>query len=586
MITGNNRARGVGVLGLLAGAAALGYAFGRLLEGHLGAAPPACALAAAALAAAWHGTAASALRLRVPLEAWWLGLAALAVAGLAPRLERTFAGLALERAGLLWLFGEWIKVPAGPYLGLLLLGGILAAVWVLTAFRCRNDRRLLWFAGLSSLALGGIWRTVMHPPSGDEPALLLAAWNWLETGSLDLSGALAGPAAVWSRAIEFRDEFHVYHTAGLPGGPRLTVHGFALPAVFGVLLAPAGRIGLALAMAAVSGLAAWGMARLAREVTGRRVSNLWLAAVLMGSPVAVYSVFLSPDLAGGALFAAGCLGLATRRAAPLAAAVIILPWLHHKLALTAAGLVAGAWVVSPGLGWRAGLALLGSVIPEFFAVNRALGLPAWPPAEWWVAGAGSFTSHPHVGTYSVLNWMRSVPGLLADRYAGLIYYPAWTLALAGCGLCFRGRAKPAARRAVAGMLVAAGPYLAVLLSYDTWMGGDGAPGRMLVMVFPLLAIGLAALDARPPAAWSRWGHLAVWLGIAHAQILIYMPPLAFRSAKLKIEAALSGVLGFDPLSVLPGISLERSSDFPGWLAVVWLAVLAAAWTRLRNQGHV
>jgi hypothetical protein len=175
---------------------------------------------------------------------------------------------------------------------------------------------------------------------------------------------------------------------------------------------------------------------------------------------------------------------------------------------------------------------------------------------------------------------RAVPGLLVDRYSGLIHYPAWLAGLAGCAAWWgarhgrvRGWFTPA--RAV---FLAAVPYLLVLLCYNSWEGGSGAPSRLLVVVFPVLALGLAALDRRLPAGGVRTLVLtAVWLGVAHVLLMLYVPPLAFLSAKQKVESLLVRAAGVDPLAVLPAIPDFLLPPPPVLPVLIWAAVLAAVW---------
>jgi len=176
--------------------------------------------------------------------------------------------------------------------------------------------------------------------------------------------------------------------------------------------------------------------------------------------------------------------------------------------------------------------------------------------------------------------IQSIPDLLADRYAGLIQFPAWVLALAGCWWWVR-QGKPRTAWAVQ---VAALPYLVILLVYNSWPGGTGTPGRMLVMVMPALALGLAALDRKLVAGTAKtWWTAALWVGIIHAHVVLFIPPLAFASAKEKIEALCVARTGVNPIALFPAVSKQSPGEFPGWLAVGWLAVVVTACAYLARR---
>lgn len=551
--------------GLGAGAAALGWAVAALLGPLSPAGPASAALLAAGIALA----AGRLLRDRIGGPAaflpCWAGVAALALPAMRDRLASRLGDATFERVGLIRIGDAWRHADPATYLALLPAGALAGAVawWML--FRARRNPAAVLGIGAAALGIAAVWRLMMHPPSGDEPSLLFAAWQWLVTGSADLTGPWDPRAAEWSRAVEFRDTLVRDHAIGAAGGPQYTYHGIVLPHVYGLLLWPAGRLGLALALVAVAVFAARAMLRAAATATGRPASGDLTALVMCGAPLAVYTVFTGPDLPAAALMAAGAAGLATGAVAPVALAAAALPWVHQKCVFLAAGLVFGAWMISRRHAAIVLGAFLLSFIPEVFWISGRIGVPVWPPTA-------IFSKHAQYGAaWSPGVWLQSVPGVLVDRYAGLLWYPAWVAALAGCArLAVRGAASTRA------VLAAGLPYLAALLSFNMWSGGNGAPARQLVPLLPLLAVGAAELDARVTGARKLVWRMLVWLSVAHALALLSVPPLAFESAKLKMEAALSGRLGVDPLAALPAISRLAPGGIPGPLAWGWLAAAAAA----------
>ncbi|MEK7475163.1 MAG: hypothetical protein AAB152_05955 [Candidatus Coatesbacteria bacterium] len=560
---------GLGLAGLLAGAAALGWGVAGVLGALSPLSPVPAALAAAAAAAVWVMAARPLLGGTAALWPWWLGLAGLALPVLAARLGPRLAGFSFERVGWLWLPGGWVRADPATYLVLLVAGALMGLACFLVLWSVRRDARAVWAAGLATLALAAVWRTVVHPLSGDEPSLLFAAWHWQFTGSADLTWAWGGAAEWLSRAGDFRDSLIRDHTVGPLTGPRYTYHGVILPHLYGLLLWPAGRFGLALALVGIAAGTVALMTKTAEAVLGKPVPAGWLAAVLVGSPLAVYTVFMGPDLPAAAVFAAGAFGLARRRPLVVALAAAALPWIHQKCLFPAAGLALAAWWISPRAGLGAGAALLASFVPEAVWISGKIGLPIWPPSAL-------FERHATYGAaYSLAYWGQSVPGLLVDRYAGLIWAPAFVLGLAGLAW-WRTR-----RSAAVSILAAAVPYLVLLLTFNMWTGGNGAPSRQLVVILPGLALGVLAVDLRLRAgAWRRVWDAALWAGIAHAHVLLFVPPVAFESAKLKLEAVAMNRLGIDPLTLLPAISKLDSGAWPGWLAVAWMAVLVFCWVAL------
>jgi len=564
-------------LGAAGGAGVLGWAFARLVGMAADTDAWQSALVGAVAGAIWGWMIPRAPdrdRLATP---WLAGVAALGLPAPVQLLRPRVAGRTFERVGLLWWGGAWSQADVATYAGLLALGALVGAICLAMNWHARGDRRLAWFAGLTTLALAAVWRTVVFPPSGDEPMLLFSAWHWLATGSLDVSHAFGEPGEVWSRAIDFRGDF-AFHTVGAPGGAAYIFHGVWLPCLYGIGLWLGGRFGLALLLVGLAALTVRLVERTAGALLGKPVSPLWITAMLAGGPLAAYTVFMSADLFGGALFALGAWGLVRRKPAAVAAAAIALPYVNHKFFFTAAGLLLAQGALAPATGAVVTAAFLAGFIPEVVMIARALGLPLWPIADFLAHRAAFGASG--IREFMPGVFIQAIPGLLADRYAGLIQFPAWVLALAGCWWWLRrARSKPGAA-----VQLAAIPYLLVLAFYNSWPGGTGTPGRMLVMVFPALALGLVALEQRLAVRWLRISlTVCVWLGVVHAHLVLFIPPLGFQSAKLKIETAIASRLGADPLTVFPGVSLEPPCVFPGWVALVWLVAIVGAWALVLNS---
>ena len=70
--------------------------------------------------------------------------------------------------------------------------------------------------------------------------------------------------------------------------------------------------------------------------------------------------------------------------------------------------------------------------------------------------------------------------------------------------------------------------------------------------------------------------MACWVGVAHALLILFIPPAGFASAKEKIEAAVLGRFGFNPLGFLPAVAKLPAGAPAGWLAGFWCLLLFLA----------
>ena len=70
--------------------------------------------------------------------------------------------------------------------------------------------------------------------------------------------------------------------------------------------------------------------------------------------------------------------------------------------------------------------------------------------------------------------------------------------------------------------------------------------------------------------------LACWVGVAHAHLVLFLPPAGFASAKEKVESALLGRIGINPLGFLPAVSKLPPGSPAGWLAAGWCLMLFLA----------
>ncbi|MEK7765627.1 MAG: hypothetical protein AAB368_05260, partial [bacterium] len=371
----------------------------------------------------------------------------------------------------------------------------------------------------------------------------------------------------------FRDDFLAAHV--LPGraGEAYNRHGMLLPFLFIPGYAFLGRLGLAALLAAAWGLLLARLARaLARSGLPERDGRTALVLLTIASPLPLFTVFMGPDLPTALLVTLWLAAALDGRRGAALACVAALPWVHLKGALLGAGLVLGGTILH-GVAWGAwsAAALGGSLAGLVGVLHAATPVPAWPPWSVLTYSAGHYNER-----FDLRNAPRSVLATLFDRHQGLVHFPLLLLALAGIVLLWRSRPRLAACAAAS-----AGPYLLALACYSQWHGGPGAPGRMLVVVLPLLAFPLAAAVGRLRAARAGRALLAggLGLGLVASWGLAAVPALAFVSAKARLESVAAAKLGVDPLGVLPGFGLDAPPPGTFPRAAVWLVLLAlgTAW---------
>jgi hypothetical protein len=484
-------------------------------------------------------------------------------------LSPALADVSFSQLGALRVGESWVKVSTGGYLcigvfGLALMGTVIGAA----AVQWRKSRAP-WLAFGLALFAAGAWRTLVFPPTGDEPYILLSVESLLASGNLDLDEEFSRRADRQVRPTSFRNEFEENHRVPGRHGESYTYHGLLLPFLYLPGYALLGRVGLCALLAAVCAVLLRGLTALLKESgfsPGTAMTTTGLLAI--ASPLPVFTVFLSPDLPTAVLATAGIYACLTGRTGLLLAAVAALPWIHHKSGLISAGLVLGAVLT---LGWRkallAGTTLALSGLALAAVAAKFTAVPVWPPTAFL-----SFYGSAYQGVFGPSNIPAAVFGTLFDRHQGIVWFPALLLSFAGIFL-LRGK------NLSAGFLAAvAAPYLAVLLMFNQWAGGSGAPGRMLVVVLPPMAVAMAgAVEFMGQSALGR--RLIAFFFAAGAALLWFIssiPAMAFVSARERVEGMMLERLGLNPLAILPRIA-NRALDEPTVLvSLMWVLVTALA----------
>lgn len=464
----------------------------------------------------------------------WPWLAALAVAGAA---LGAVAGRRLVLGPLILLTLPWLpwlpgRVPAafllwdGPLEGAVWVAALAGCAWPL-AFRAgasagakaagdawwRSPRRAPWVAaGLFATAATVAW-LVARPrlPAGDEPHYLVITQSLLRDGDLRIEN-------------NHRDTHYLEYFDGVlkPDFMRRGVDGqiysIHAPGVSALVLPAFAAAGYAGAVATVVAVGAVGMAALwwlTFVLTGS-AGAAWMAwsSVAAAAPMLLHACLIYPDPVGGVLALAGvgalvaldtgAVGLGGRAWLAIGGALAVLPWLHTRFALIAGGL--GLAIVLR-LWRRAG---------DRRDVLRFLAVPAFSALAWFAYFWSIYGTPNPAAPYGIrpeggLSFVPAgVAGLLIDQQFGLLAN-APALALAAAGFALLGRERP---RLAVELLTIGLSYLVTAASYPMWWGGYSAPARFIVVLVPVLALPLAVLWARGPAAIR--GAMAALLAVSAA----------------------------------------------------------------------
>ena len=418
--------------------------------------------------------------------------------------QSLFALLPLAAILLPWVPGlDAGLIYAGPMIVLIWAAAIVLgwgpALWRPLA-RCgcaTSPNRATAAAFLIAIASTSLaaWRVAPMIPGGDEPHYLIITQSLLKDGDLRIENnhAQRDYAAYASGQLEPQ-----YLTRGKDGA-IYPVHAPGLPALVAPAFALAGYQGAIVFLIIVMALASALVWRLAWIATGE-IGSAWFgwAAVAASCTWTFQSFLVFPDAMGAAALACGVwlilrLDLRSEPAplliAAVGAALALLPWLHTRFALIAAGL--GLMIVlrlyrGEGGARRIALFLAPPMLAAaaWFAMFQLIyGTPS-PIAQW-----GDTSDSRMSFIYSGLS------GLLFDQQFGFLpYAPALAAGLVGLAVGHAANWRAGTRMQLALLIVAA--YVAASASYAMWWGGLSVPARLFTVLLPVLAPGAAAV-------WSR-----------------------------------------------------------------------------------
>ena len=443
---------------------------------------------------------------------------------------------------------------------------------------------------LASTALVA-WRTAPMRPGGDEPHYLVATQSLLQDGDLRTENNYAQR----DYAPYYPPRLEPQYLVRGKDGAIYPVHAPGLPALVAPAFAVAGYPGVVWFLVLTLGLASALVWRIAWLATGD-VGAAWFGwATVAASCTWVFQSFLVyPDALGGAALACG-VWLVLRLDAdrpPSAVALVaggsalaMLPWLHTRFVVLAAGL---GVMIALRL-WR-----LGARRVVAFLTVPAVSAAAWFAFFWVIYGTPNPVAQWGGSGASRIAWIPGgLAGLLLDQQFGLLpYAPALVLGLAGLLVGTAPGWRRATRVQLLTLVVL--PYLAATVSYAMWWGGWSVPARMMTALLPLLAPAGAVLwlHVRRPAvrnallvavAWTMFatitlafagrGRLAFNVRQDKAGLWFdWLVPLLRWSQALPAFFRASDQLGRESLP-LPSFYLVSAI----WASVMAATVAGAAW---------
>ncbi len=344
--------------------------------------------------------------------------------------------------------------------------------------------------------------------SGDEPQYLLTATSIGEDGNLDIADEI--------------DEarYRTYHEVDLDPQTlvlddtdrQISPHDALLPALLAVPMRVGGWAAAKALLVVIAGVCAAVTTWVAIRRVGlpARPAAIGVTAAFVGLPLAAYGSQVYPEMPA-ALAVVAAVALLTSPAPTwwhdvgVLVALIVLPWLAVKYAPVVA--VLGIALLlrhrhdTPRIAILAGGAAVAALV--YVVAHRA-----------WYGGWTVYASGDHfaetgelsvVGTkVNLLGRSRRLAGLLVDRDFGIAAWsPVWLLAPFGLGL-LTARRWPG--RWLVPAVITAGWLTATFVALT--MHGFWVPGRQIVVVLPLAALGLAAVAARS----VRWATVTGVLG--------------------------------------------------------------------------
>jgi hypothetical protein len=361
-------------------------------------------------------------------------------------------------------------------------------------------------------------------PDGDEPHYLV------------INEALKRYGSIHVRQVYDHRDFTAFHPGPLdphlaaPPHETLPWHSIGGPLLWHVPYLLGGRTGVLLFMVVVSLLTVANVFWLLRGLgVDRRYAFLTGLGIGLGSTALTYSAkaFVEPLAALVVLYGFRVLTRAELRARDLllaSAALGTLPWVHSRfLPLEVPLVLLLAWRILRESGlrdrrrWLALLGPLGVLTVAFVTYLRTV----WDSFNPWVNQAGDehllFDANP----------AKNVVGVLLDQEHGVLFsYPIFLFVLPGVILAVAG----AHRTLHLQLLIAVGPYCAILLTSPGWWGGWAPPARLWAAVLPAFAFPIGyALQRAGSRLLAGWAVVCVLVTVGLDTLCRYSPGNGFSA---------------------------------------------------------
>ncbi|MEU7871233.1 hypothetical protein [Dactylosporangium sp. NPDC049140] len=354
-----------------------------------------------------------------------------------------------------------------------------------------GDRQLAWTLMAFSAVLYAIAAKMRlgMPPLGDEPHYLIMSIALGKYHTFDLTQAYANG----DYRVFYPDniEAHVYPNAD---GIMVPLHNFGGPILWTIPYEIWGRYGAQLVVVLASVLTVGVMYRIMRELgIVRSYATIVTGLFVVATPLYMYASMLFIDPFGALFVAYAVRVLVAARPAKWQVALASaglgwMPWVHGRFTLFTVilGVLLLLRVDRGGLkGVRALTAYIPAAVPmvvlllalEIFNYTHYRSLSPAPGNS--ALGDGLFQIPPQTG----------LAGILFDRQYGLIsHFPVLALAVPGMFLVGRRHGRMQSHWMLLAVIL---PYILAVSTFRTWWAGFTPPGRLPVVLVPLLAFYVA-----------------------------------------------------------------------------------------------
>jgi hypothetical protein len=470
---------------------------------------------------------------------------------------------------------------------------------------------LLFMAALTfkaAIILRFLWNTFLLPSPGNQSplkgrgqvALFLVVWVISGLAALWINQAVSttNEEAGWlleaesmtrgpGFAASSQDQLQTARAFYWPKNSETALPNISKDAFFAFLISPVmaggGRLGVLIAFSAIMALLACQLLVWLEEAGIQRGPAAAATGLLMlAAPIWVAGQQVLPDVPAMLLFVIGLRFLIKMDQKPwlpglgLLAAAGLLGWIKLRLAALAGGLVVcgGFDFLWRKWGWRKALAV--SIAMACLAAFTIWYLPKdwWPRAivfSWGDALAG-MRDAPSLWRAALY----ALAGIFLDQnYGILIAAPILIIALAGIPAAL-------ARKPRVSWLALAPAFIYLivicLVRWHLWYGGLAAPGRLIVVILPALALPLAvALSGLRQPWWRLWVLVPAVLSIAYTWLITLVPAWRFSlpTGVNPLAASLEEALGLFLRQMLPSLMTPTVVLGPWLIGLAALLLLLA-----------